>query len=132
MGRSCLFECPRCGYKARVSGRTEQGIRFAVQTVTCRNRKQLYDAVTRLKIPAVPDLESVEERALPRKTRAPAFDAVLNRLSFGDPRKLQWAMFKLSCPVSLDHQVQPWKEPGKCPRCGTYLERNALPFRIWD
>ena len=51
MGRSYWFECPRCGYRAKVSGRADRGLSFFVQTVLCRDCRELYDAVTRLRVP---------------------------------------------------------------------------------
>ena len=51
MGRSYWFECPKCGYRARVSGRADQGLSFVVQTILCCDCRELYDAVTRLKVP---------------------------------------------------------------------------------
>ena len=51
MGRSYWFECPKCGYRAKVSGRADQGLTFFVQTILCCDCRELYDAVTRLKVP---------------------------------------------------------------------------------
>src|ERR1700674_5874389 len=51
MGRSYWFECPRCGYRAKVSGRADRGFNFSVQSIVCRDCKELYDAVTRARIP---------------------------------------------------------------------------------
>jgi len=104
MGRSYLFDCPKCGYKARVAGRAERGVRFAINTVACRNCKQLYDVVTRLKLPQPDDL-APENEALPELQRPPAIDAVLNRLSPGPAKKYRWVAFKPLCPVSPEHHV---------------------------
>jgi hypothetical protein len=30
MGRSYWFECPKCGYRAKVSGRADRGLSFFV------------------------------------------------------------------------------------------------------
>jgi hypothetical protein len=62
----------------------------------------------------------------------PTFEAALNRLPPVAVRKFKWVTFKIRCPVSLAHRVQAWNEPGKCPRCGNFMEKNALPFRYWD
>ena len=51
MGRSYCFECPTCGYRAKVSGRADRGLTFFVQTILCLDCRQLYDAVTRLRVP---------------------------------------------------------------------------------
>ncbi|HLX71601.1 MAG TPA: hypothetical protein VKV04_18465 [Verrucomicrobiae bacterium] len=67
-----------------------------------------------------------------RKTEAPpSFDSVVNRLPLVTGR-FKWAQFKIRCPVSLAHRVNPWNEPGKCPRCGSFMEKNVLPFRFWE
>jgi hypothetical protein len=122
MGRTYLFECSRCGYRARVAGGASEGEHFAVQTIACADCKELHDAVVRFK--ASPRLNGN-----PPKT-APKFVAVLNRLP---PRGVrQWLKFKPACPVSPLHRIRIWKQPDKCPRCGIFLELNAIPFRIWD
>ena len=51
MGRSYWFECPKCGYRAKVSGRADRGLSFFVQTILCRDCRELYDAVIRLRVP---------------------------------------------------------------------------------
>jgi hypothetical protein len=38
----------------------------------------------------------------------------------------------LHCPVSKNHSVHAWNDPGKCPRCGAFLEKSSLPYRLWD
>jgi hypothetical protein len=50
MGRSYWFECPKCGYRAKVSGRADRGLTLFVQTILCSDCRQLYDAVTRLRV----------------------------------------------------------------------------------
>jgi hypothetical protein len=50
MGRSFWFECSRCGYRATVSGGADRGRDLFVQTISCRDCRKLYDAVTRLRI----------------------------------------------------------------------------------
>jgi transcription elongation factor Elf1 len=57
MGRSYWFECARCGYRAKVSGRVDRGFNFFVQTIVCRDCKELYDAVTRIKVAATPGVK---------------------------------------------------------------------------
>jgi len=138
MGRSYWFECSRCGYRAKVSGRTDRGLNFFVQTIVCRECRELYDAVTRLKIPAA----RLESRAgwrrlkLPERPRVPTapptFQSALNRLLYTGSPRMRWQEFKPQCPVSPWHKVQPWTESDKCPRCGVHLEKGVLPYRIWD
>jgi hypothetical protein len=136
MGRSYWFECSKCGYRAKVSGRAEGGVFFAVQTIVCRDCKELYDAVTRVKIPdgarakpagAGPGLAKPWSAKHP-----PTFMSALNRLTVTGERQFRWLQFPLRCPAHSFHRVQPWNAPDKCPRCGVYLERASLPFRIWD
>lgn len=142
MGRSYIYECPKCGYKARVSGRADDGLNFSVQTILCRDCKALHDAVIRLR--AVEDLAARMrnpfqqfQRSMSRATRAaprlpPPFDVALNRLRYIGGKGTRWIRYRLGCPVSPYHRVRAWNEPDQCPRCGLYLERSALPFRLWD
>jgi hypothetical protein len=140
MGRSYWFECSKCGYRAKVSGRADRGLHLFVQTISCRDCRNLYDAVIRLRVapdsienrnkPGPPRLQSLTERV--RTGPAPAFEAALNRLLYTGGRRSRWLQFALQCPVSPLHRVDPWNEPGKCPRCGLLIEKSALPFRIWD
>lgn len=134
MGRSYLFECPKCGYKAKVSGGPDSGFECSVQTALCRDCRNLFDSVMRLRVPD-PGLKIPSEFQRLRKSQAeapPTLDAALNRLLPVGIRKFKWAVFKIRCPISRAHRVSAWNDPGKCPRCGTFLEKNALPFRYWD
>ncbi len=140
MGRSYWFECSKCGYRAKVSGRADRGLHLFVQTIACRDCRHLYDAVVRLRIGAdsietrkkigPPKLQSLSERARPASP--PAFEAALNRLLYTGGRRSRWVQFPLQCPVSVHHRIAPWNDPDKCPRCGLLLEKSAVPFRIWD
>src|SRR5215831_14184587 len=51
VGRSYWFECSKCGYRTKVAGRADRGLSFFVQTIVCRDCKELYDAVSRVKVP---------------------------------------------------------------------------------
>jgi hypothetical protein len=140
MGRSYWFECSKCGYRAKVSGGADRGLHFFVQTIACRDCRQLYDAVTRLRVPDESGVRSLlsnwRQPALMFQSRGPRFppnfDSVLNRLLYTGTRRFKWSSFKLQCPVSALHPVEIWNAPDKCPRCGFYLEQNALPYRIWE
>jgi hypothetical protein len=138
MGRSYWFECPKCGYRAKVSGREDRGLIFFVQTILCRDCRELYDAVTRLRVPGHPiGLEPAAwHRARLKSQRSfsvpPAFQAVVNWLPQTGVKQFKWLLFELQCPVSAMHRVRSWNDPDKCPRCGVYLERSALPYRLWD
>ena len=133
MGRSYLFECSKCGYKASVSGGADDGFEFAVQTAVCRDCRSLFDSVVRLRIPDLGlRIPSEFQRLSPRKAEAPpTFESVLTRLP-PTGIKFKWADFKVRCPIFWTHRVQAWNDPGKCPRCGAYMEKNALPFRYWE
>jgi len=140
MGRSYWFECPKCGYRAKVAGRADRGLSFAVQTILCSDCKELYDAVTRLKVPD--EWGGLETsgglrrtrllKAHPRITNPPAFAAVLNRLPPKGPKRFKWLPFNIQCPVSTIHRVRSWNDPDLCPRCGIYLDKSALPYRLWE
>ncbi len=140
MGRSYWFECPRCGYRARVSGRADRGLHLFVQTIACRDCRELYDAVIRMRVSqemvtTARSGEGNRSRSLMSRrslNEPPAFQSALNRLAYLELKASQWLQFRLQCPVSALHRVQAWNDPGKCPKCGVYLEKNALPFRIWD
>ncbi len=140
MGRSYWFECPRCGYRARVSGRSEQGLSFGVQTILCPQCKELYDAVTQLRVPVKPSgLRGVgglhkakSSQARTQIAEPPPFQSALNRLPVAGARRSRWLQFKIQCPVSAAHRVRNWNDPDKCPKCGIFLEKSALPYRLWD
>ncbi len=144
MGRAYWFECPKCSYRVKVAGRVDRGVNVFVQTVHCRDCKELHDVVTRVRIP-----DEVQDRiranlqagGLPRlklpgrswaASGPPSFQAALGRLSSTGFTRFKWLDFKLQCPVSPSHSVQSWSEPGKCPKCGMFLEKNAVPFRVWE
>lgn len=140
MGRSYWYECARCGYRAKVSGRADRGLNFFVQTILCRDCKELYDAVTRMKLPdysrhnLLRNVGGVNRLGTSSWNRAnpPSFQAALNRLLYHGAARYKWKIFRLQCPISAHHRVQSWNDPDKCPRCGLYLDRNVLPYRIWD
>jgi len=142
MGRSYWFECSRCGFQAKVAGRADRGLNFFVQTIVCRDCKQLYDAVIKVRVPENPEAQKNPAGPGPGRPKllpefggngaAPPFQSALNRLLYTGSRNFRWRQFLPQCPVSDRHRVQPWNDPDKCPRCGVYLEKNVLPYRIWD
>ena len=142
MGKTHWFECSKCGYRAKVSGGADRGVAFFVQTIHCRDCKELHDAVTRIKVPDESPIQFLNRPFGWRRPRplgapahrnvAPSFQSVLNRLPPTGIRRFKWVRFKPQCPVSIFHKVEPWTAPGKCPKCGVYLEQGALPYRIWD
>lgn len=137
MGRTYLFECAKCSYRVVVAGGCVEGAEFTVQTVLCHQCRELWDFVLALKVPwppAVGDGTTCAKwkgKAKPVKP-APAFAAVINRLPLTGRARTRWQHFQPACPVSALHQVRAWNQPDKCPRCGVFLERSAIPFRQWD
>src|SRR3954451_10675222 len=129
MGRSYWFECSKCGYRAKVSGRGERGLNFAVQTILCRDCKQLFDAVTGVRVPDTAKEQRLGMRLQKVLTPArsnstpPTFESVLNRLPFKGVKQYKWLRFKSQCPVSSYHRVEDWNSPAKCPRCGVFMEQ---------
>ena len=95
----------------------------------------LFDCVVRWRVPDTGlKIFSEIQRGRIRKREPeppPSFEAALNRLPLG-AGEFKWVAFKLRCAVSPLHRVRAWNEPGKCPRCGNFMEKNALPFRYWD
>jgi hypothetical protein len=142
MGRTYWFECVKCGYRAKVSGGADRGFNLFVQTIVCRDCRNLCDAVIRMKVSARFAVRGPNRRGVgpatestimrPSLAPAPRFQEAANRLLYMGTPQLQWVQFKLRCPVSALHKIEPWNEPGKCPQCGLLLEKNVLPFRIWD
>lgn len=142
MGRSYLFECSRCGYRAKVSGKTDRGVDFWVQTILCQDCKGLFDAVIRLRVPQESSANSwrntggLTGNALNadegRAMSPPTFMAVLNQLPPKGAKRYQWLRFRPQCPISWIHRVQPWDAAHPCPKCGLQLERTVLPYRLWD
>jgi len=139
MGRTYWFECSKCGYRAQVSGKPDRGLNFFVQTIVCMDCKALYDAVTRLKVPDESKgprfsfgLNGLKLSLQQRNTVPPSFQSALNHLPYKGVRHFKWLNFKVQCPISPIHRVQTWSENDKCPRCKLYLDKNALPYRIWE
>lgn len=138
MGCSYWFECEKCGYRTKISGRTDEGRTVVVQTISCRQCRELFDAVVRARLPAKgiglagsgrPGLPGLGRRAGPRP---PRFPMVLNRVAKEPGERHEWVEFPLQCPQSTLHEVRVWTVPGRCPRCGAFMEQNAEPFRIWE
>ena len=132
MGRTYLFECPLCQYRAKISGGADSGLHCAIQTVVCHDCRELFDVFTRQRQFA----DARENIKFPGFFRPEIPPVILQESSFNPhpapPRPLVWREFELTCPVEPKHVVEAWKDPGRCPRCGTFLEQNGLPFRLWD
>ena len=132
VGRTYIFECPRCQYRAKISGGIDSGVHCEIQTVVCRDCRELFDVFTRQRRHA----DAVDAIKFPGFYRPEIPPAVLRDSSVNPkrtaPRPLVWRKFKLTCPVEAKHFVEAWNDPGRCPRCGNFLEKNGIPFRLWD
>lgn len=132
MGRIYIFECPLCQYRAKVSGGADSGLHCEIQTVVCRDCRELFDVFTRVRRRA----DAVETVKFPAFFRPEIPPVILAGGSANSkraqPRLLVWRSFKPACPVEPKHFVESWNNPGRCPRCGSFLEKNGLPFRLWD
>src|SRR5579862_7962198 len=112
MGKSYWFECARCGYRAKVAGRAEEGLHVSVQTIACQDCKELYDAVTRMRVlegsrPASHDsLITVPLNIQTEAKRPPSSLWALNRLRYTGEKISDWLKFPLRCPVSHLHKVR--------------------------
>ena len=125
VGKTYLYECPMCQYRAKISGGADGGLHCEIQTVSCRECRDLMDVYTKVRRRAG-EKELVKFPGFFRPEIPPAF------LRDGKPARLVWKKFALACPVNAKHFVTPWNNPGRCPRCGVFMEPSGLPFRIWD
>ena len=132
VGKTYLFECPQCQYRAHISGGADGGLHCEIQTVVCHECRQLYDVFKRQRRRA--DARDVVRFSGFYRPEIPP--TVLGGSSVNPsakpPAPLIWRDFNLACPVQPKHDVEPWKDPGRCPRCGNFMERNGFPFRSWD
>jgi len=126
MGRTYHFECPLCHYRAKVSGGADSGVHCEVQTVVCRDCRELFDVFSKVRRCA----GAAEKIKFPAFFR-PEIPPVILR-DGSAPQRLVWQKFTLACPAAAKHFVEPWRDPGRCPRCGNFMEKNGLPYRLWD
>jgi hypothetical protein len=122
MGKTYVYECGLCHYRVKISGGADSGLDCAVQTIACRDCRELFDVFTRVRRQAAPPGKF--------KSRHPEIPPAA--LPGSPARQHGWQKSNLSCPVNPKHRVEPWKNPGRCPHCGNYLEPNGLAFRLWD
>jgi len=122
MGKTYLFECGLCHYRVKISGGVDAGLDCDVQTVVCRDCKELFDAFTR-----------VRRQSSPVGKFREAYPEIPPAALAGSPaRERDWQKPALACPLNPKHVVEAWKDPGRCPRCGNFLEKSGMPFRAWD
>lgn len=122
MGKTYLFECGLCHYRVKVSGGSDAGVDCDVQTVVCLDCRELFDVFTRVRRRSNPvgKFQALNPEIPPAALK-------------GSPaRKKDWEKPAPACPMEEKHRVETWRDPGRCPRCGNYLEKNGLPFRVWD
>ena len=138
MGKTYVFDCPKCGYRAKVSGGVADGLGRVVQTIECCDCKTLYDVMLRVRVADAkarlrPTIWGLNPFKPPEVECNPfEFSATIDKLLLKGLSQSQWVNLKVRCPLSKLHRTRSWKEPGKCPRCGTYLERPLIPYRVWD
>jgi hypothetical protein len=142
VGRTNHFECPHCQYRARVSGGADDGVNCVVQTIVCHDCRALFDVFTQIRRRNSGGKTDSKRRKqlFPENIPIPPMMLVEDvcREFQGEPHPrisppvTYWEKMKPACPVSKLHRVEPWKDPGRCPRCGNFLEKSGYPFRIWD
>lgn len=132
MGRSYLFECGKCSYRAIASGGADRGFDCLVQTILCRDCKKLYDAITEMRVNDPAAAAGDSESGTPVPLKPPAFAEVVERLPLPAAQNFKWVKFKPQCPVSSDHLVEIWNDPGRCPVCRSFMEKAGLAFRMWE
>lgn len=133
MGKTYLHECDKCGYRCKVAGGRAEGRDLLVQTICCKDCRALYDVVVALRSERRLTLRRNVRSALSKRTEtAPTVESALRRLRIPASTTREWREFPLACPVSPLHRISEWKSPGRCPRCGAYLEQSALPYRVWE
>ena len=97
-----------------------------MQTVACGDCRELYDVFTKLRRRA-DDLD--KQPKFPGFFRPEIPPVILRDSKAG---RLIWQKFVPSCPVEAKHSVETWKDPGRCPRCGNFMEKSGIAFRLWD
>src|SRR5881394_2379428 len=104
MGKSYWFECEKCGYRAKVAVRADQGLHVAVQTILCQDCKELYDAVIQIRVLEGSNMAIQGMLASGTSTnkarRPPSFQWALNRLNYTGEKLSGWVKFPLQCPVA--------------------------------
>jgi hypothetical protein len=133
MGRTYHFSCTQCQYHADLSGGADSGLNCNVQTILCRECRELFDVFTRVR-------RVVGRAEFARNFSAfmrPEIPPVILRDSLfaakrAVPRQFEWQKLKLACPVSAKHFVETWRHPGRCPRCYAFMEQTGMPFRVWE
>jgi hypothetical protein len=132
VGKTYLFECPQCQYRTKISGGADSGRHCIIQTVICRDCRELYDVFTRQRRRA-DEVDLVKFRGFYQPEILPVIlgQSSINSSS-ASPPPLVWRETAPACPVEPRHWVEPWNDPGRCPRCGSFMEKGGFPYRAWD
>src|ERR1041385_4623229 len=117
MGRAYHFECPLCHYQACVSGGADQGVNCSVQTIVCKNCRELFDVFTRIRKKEF--AEAAGSKSNPRSNRIlqtseliiPPLMIIEHTLRQFQPANhsrvpatsSRWEDVKLACPISKSH-----------------------------
>ena len=113
MGRTYIFECPLCQYRAQISGGADSGVHCEIQTVVCRDCRELFDVFTRQRRRT----DAIDLIKFPGFYRPEIPPVILSDSSVNPkrlpPRPLIWRDFKLACPVEPKHVVEPWRDPDR-------------------
>ena len=125
MGKTYLFECGLCHYRVKVSGGSDAGVDCHTQTLLCHDCRELFDVFTRVRRQSSPvgKFQALHPEIPPAA------------LAGSPARKKSWEAAGLTCPMEHDqikHRVEAWKSPGRCPRCGSFMEKMGMAFRVWD
>jgi hypothetical protein len=133
VGKTFHYECTQCQYRANLSGGADSGLNCDVQTIICRDCRELFDVFTRVRCIAG---HKEFTRNFSTFVRPEIPPVVLRDSLFAPkplvPREFEWQKMKLKCPAQPKHFVEPWKNPGRCPRCGAFMAQTGLPFRVWE
>src|ERR1700733_10263893 len=116
MGRTFHFECPHCQYRARVSGGADAGVNCAVQTIFCRDCRELFEVFTRVRKRETAENSAKNSRPrnlLPQRANIPPAMLIENpwpEFQPSRPRISTRPTFlenpKIACPISKFHRVQ--------------------------
>lgn len=134
MGRTYLFECPRCEYRVPVAGGVERGLQCHVQTFRCQDCKALLDVPVRVRVERgeVPPFPGLGQPVAWQDQLRRRFENWHLQLPAGIARRNEWVAIKPRCRVSPIHRLEPWTHPGRCPKCDIHMERTVMPYRLWE
>ena len=103
MGSAAEYRCPKCGYSKMVSGGRSCGFYVIVETISCRDCQELFDA-------------EADEKP-----------GDLKPSEMWGKQKLAG----IRCPNSDSHEFTYWKPPWPCPVCDEPMIADGDVIR-WD